>query len=1013
MDSINRIDSKSARLNLPPKFAMPIQLGNTTAHPSHPAIRCWIAFACAFLAMPASSARCTDVATGKSLSLAEQIDSLTASQVTPEFAAPTAPEGLLLRRLSLDLRGMVPTREEIDAFLSDATSDRWGSWVDRFLSDPLCDEHLVSFLDRTLMLRRNFTHTDRTEWISFLREQVANDTPLDTFSRELLARPWWTQEGRVASRFYLDRLGDPHLVTRDLARVFLGRDLQCAQCHDHPLVEDFLQVDYHGLYAYVSSSALSEITFKDAEGKDQKLQLYVERAAGDAPYESVFEKGIKLLSGLRFPTSPETLISYVRPDQRYATSSPEGSLAGAPLPPAQSRRQQLAEQLTRRDHHEFVANWANRLWGLVFGQGLVHPLDMMHPDNPPANPELMEAITKGLVQSDMRMKPFLCQLVMSGTYHRAGEPELLTDATTDSTSLPPSATHIAERIQTLETEKQALTAAESTTSSAYADARTAWRAVQAERTTVCAELDPAEAALMEAKKKRDEAIAASAAAQKKLADAQQSISLLDEAATRIQESLTITGGENAELSQAITLTKQRADAARNQIPELEKQNVDAQGVVTTTTTIWDQAGTNVATVAAKLAPIYSALTAVDATLVFARSQWRAARMNLRRVERELASLTRAQDWYAEQRTLDSIAMSLRAANEQITNLQTEMDTYPKLIESTTAQMQTAQQSVDTIKRSQDQLKNAHNEQLAAITQLEKTTAALTDSLKLVAASAPVESARTSLQTELQSRQAKLDELQAEMDTVIAKLTEAELQVSQRQQEMASLTAKQTAVMEQRNRLETQRQALQTEQESVVSRRPEAANKICEDCINRLTAIGMTPLSPEQLGWSTLRVTGVLDAYIRTAAAELDKQTPLAADADEAMRMARVRQTVRQAIDKLRGNVDHYVSLYASGPDKTQDDFFASADQALYVANGGAVFNWAAPGNNNPTQVATTLTGPADVARVLYMSYLCRLPTADENAFVTEQLAAAGDQRPNVIQELAWSLLASSEFRFVQ
>jgi hypothetical protein len=173
------------------------------------------------------------------------------------------------------------------------------------------------------------------------------------------------------------------------------------------------------------------------------------------------------------------------------------------------------------------------------------------------------------------------------------------------------------------------------------------------------------------------------------------------------------------------------------------------------------------------------------------------------------------------------------------------------------------------------------------------------------------------------------------------------------------------------------------------------------------------LTAEQLGLSTLRATGVLDAYVRAEIAELEKQSPLASDADDATRFQRNRQAVRQAIDKLRGNLDQYVSLYASGPDKTQDDFFASADQALYVANGGAVFSWAAPGNNNPTQVASGLTDAGEVAKVLYWSYLCRQPSDQEVAAVAEQLASAGDQRNAIIQEMAWSLLASAEFRFTR
>ena len=54
-----------------------------------------------------------------------------------------------------------------------------------------------------------------------------------------------------AARFALDRGSDPNMLTRDIGRIFFGRDMQCAQCHDHPIVSDYLQSDYQGLFAFV------------------------------------------------------------------------------------------------------------------------------------------------------------------------------------------------------------------------------------------------------------------------------------------------------------------------------------------------------------------------------------------------------------------------------------------------------------------------------------------------------------------------------------------------------------------------------------------------------------------------------------------------------------------------------------------------------------------------------------------------------------------------------------------
>ena len=121
--------------------------------------------------------------------------------------------------------------------------------------------------------------------------------------------------------------------------------------------------------------------------------------------------------------------------------------------------------------------------------------------------------------------------------------------------------------------------------------------------------------------------------------------------------------------------------------------------------------------------------------------------------------------------------------------------------------------------------------------------------------------------------------------------------------------------------------------------------------------------------------------------------------------ARERQAMRQAIEKLCSIADLYVSLYASVSGKTQDDYFASAHQALYVANSGSLFAWSAAGNNNPTQATAALSDPSEVAQVLYWSYLFRHPASEETAIVAEQLASAGDQRNEIIHESTCGTLA--------
>ncbi|HUP80451.1 MAG TPA: DUF1553 domain-containing protein, partial [Pirellula sp.] len=171
-----------------------------------------------------------------------------------------------------------------------------------------------------------------------------------------------------------------------------------------------------------------------------------------------------------------------------------------------------------------------------------------------------------------------------------------------------------------------------------------------------------------------------------------------------------------------------------------------------------------------------------------------------------------------------------------------------------------------------------------------------------------------------------------------------------------------------------------------------------------------PLSPEQLCLSILQTTDVFKNYVATESAELEKQTPLSADASAELRSARTLQVTRQAIDKLRPQMDTFANLYSSGIGQTSDEFFASPDQALYMANGGSVFQWAAASNNNVTGQIVQQPDATVAASVLFRSLLARDPSQHEKQWIGETLSQAGDKKPAVAQELVWSLLSSSEFR---
>lgn len=948
--------------------------------------------------------------------LAARIDQLLAPEIE-QLTAPEAEAGQLLRRLSLDLRGVVPTREELDAFVADPSPDRWSLWIDKFLADPLCDEHLVTFLDRTLMLRRGHTQVDRVSWINYMRDQVAADTPIDVLTKQMLFSPWWNRDQRAAQKFFLDRGGDPNLITRDLGRVLLGRDMQCAQCHDHPLVDDYKQIDYHGLLAYVSTSSLTEVTYKDAEGKDQKVQLYVERAAGDAPFESVFDKGVPFRSGPRLIEQTEQFEAYQMPDARYVAEPPAGSLAGPTMPPKVSRRQALADQLAARSNRAFVANWANRFWSLAFGQGLVQPLDMHHPHNPPSHPALFALITDGLLETDMRPRKFLKELTSTQAYRRGGLTRIEsimiapTIPANDPQLVAVRATSTA-KLGDAKTREAALVTAEAETLKAYEAARDAWRAVQGERAKIRSELDAAEGALLAAKKKSTDAGALLAAAQKRQADTASRISLLDESATKLQQAAALAGGEDAELKQAIAVAKQRADAARASQPEVDKAVADTKAAADATAPELAATTAKVAEIVARLQPVHQSLAAADAAMIASRLKWSEVCKALKVNEKTATRHEQVLAWLDGVDTSARVAGEVATAKQAVATIESELPAANELIVAAQTQLSAAQAAEQTAASEVTKATEALARHVAEIAQLQQSLESLAASVKLVSTAEPLTTAQTAITSELEARRTQMGALQTALDASKQAVTVATTATATKAQELASHQANKQAI---ESRITAARGAVATHEAALASAKTAVNEKwvaINTDAARQVATASLQALTPEQMCWSTLRVTGMLDAYVRIEAAELEKTTPLAADADAATKAARHRQAVRGAFDKLRGNADVYVSLYASGPDKTEDDFFASADQALYTANAGNVFAWAGPGNNNVTQQAIAMTDNTEIAKAIYWTLLARQPTAEETKLVSEQIVAAGEGRNAVIQEMVWGILASAEFRFV-
>jgi hypothetical protein len=342
--------------------------------------------------------------------LHERIDQAIA-QGKPNFeatAAPLSSDAEFLRRVYLDLAGSIPSAAEARAFLADRSPDRRARLIERLLAGPAFARHMAQVFDVLLMERRTAKHVPQGPWLDYLQKSFAENKPYDQLVRELLAADGTDPRLRPAARFYLDREAEPHRITQDVSRLFLGMNLQCAQCHDHPLVKAYHQEHYYGLYAFFSRSYL----FKDAKAKQDVL---AEKAEGEVSFQSVFPPKLGKTTGPRLPDGPPVAEPKLDKGKEYLVKAAKGV---RPVP-AFSRRAPLAALVAGPGNERFTRTAANRFWALLLGRGLVHPLGLDHPANPPSHPELLTLLASEFAAHHFDVKWLLREITLSKTYQRS------------------------------------------------------------------------------------------------------------------------------------------------------------------------------------------------------------------------------------------------------------------------------------------------------------------------------------------------------------------------------------------------------------------------------------------------------------------------------------------------------------------------------------------------------------------------------------------------------------------
>lgn len=347
--------------------------------------------------------------TSSSLPLHERIDRLIERELEGKFALP-ATDGEFVRRVYLDLTGMIPSADEARDFIDDPSPYKRDRLIDRLLAAPTYARRMQIAFDVMLMERRDQQKVPADQWKTYLYQSFLENKPYDQLANEILSADGSDPTNRGPSKFYLEREGDPYILTRDVGRLFLGRDMQCAQCHDHPLVDDYKQAHYHGLYAFFSRT----YGVQPAAGGF----MLGEKGEGDVTYKSVFKKKITHSTGPRVLDGAPPVEPTIAKGDEYWVAPANGIRAI----PKHSRRALLPAALASDKNPAFARNAANRLWALFLGRGLVDPVDFDHSDNPPSHPELLDLLANEFAQSHYNIKALVHEIMLTRTYQRSSEP---------------------------------------------------------------------------------------------------------------------------------------------------------------------------------------------------------------------------------------------------------------------------------------------------------------------------------------------------------------------------------------------------------------------------------------------------------------------------------------------------------------------------------------------------------------------------------------------------------------
>jgi hypothetical protein len=347
-----------------------------------------------------------------SLPIDRVIDQLIDAPLAEASVVPAdqADDQTVIRRLTLDLVGRIPTTTEVAAYVSSTAPDKRGKLVDRLIASPGFVRHQAALFEAMLNPEGNGRGGALRDYLS---TALADNKSWDKIFRELLLPDESKGKSKGAADFLRIRLSDADKMTSDVSVVFFGVNVSCAQCHNHPHVKDWTQDHFYGMKAFLARTfdnggflaerGYGTIKYKPTRGPERTAQMMFLTGA------TISDPNAKEPSAEEQKKEKETL------DKARAAKTP-------PPTPKFSARAKLVEVALQGENAEFFSrSIVNRMWHRFFGTGLVSPLDQMHAENQPSHPELLAWLARDTAAHGYDLKRLIRGIVMSNAYSRSSQ----------------------------------------------------------------------------------------------------------------------------------------------------------------------------------------------------------------------------------------------------------------------------------------------------------------------------------------------------------------------------------------------------------------------------------------------------------------------------------------------------------------------------------------------------------------------------------------------------------------